>query len=128
MWGRPSRRIAKERVERLWQRYWSITEGKGNGLYTPILWYLALRGDAAAMNTLADTFALSGRIADGFSKAGLNYRAYRLGYAFGAQHLAMRAFNRRDLQGYRYWLRRGAGAGDPDCAAELRHFETRLPH
>lgn len=40
----------------------------------------------------------------------------------------MDAFNRRDLGGYRYWLRRAASAGDPDSARSLKRFETRLPH
>ena len=51
-----------------------------------------------------------------------------MGDANGAQHLAMDAFNRRDLTGYRTWLRRAAKLGDADCRAELRRFEIRLPH
>jgi hypothetical protein len=40
----------------------------------------------------------------------------------------MDAFNRRDLKGYRYWLRRHARFGDPDVVRELKRFELRLPH
>ena len=80
------------------------------------------------MVDLASTFPVPGRLADGFSQAGLCYRAWRLGYGYGAQHLAMNAFNTYDMHGYRTWLRRAANAGDKDSARELKRFETRLPH
>lgn len=111
----------------LWKRYWSIKDEHGCGMYVPILWHLALGGDFSAMVTLADTFAMEGRIADRFSRAGLYYRAHRAGYEYAAQHLAMDAFNRGDLASYRHWLRR-AVRFDPDHLKQLKRFETRLPH
>lgn len=80
------------------------------------------------MTELSGTFAKTGRIADPFSQSGLAYRAYRAGNALGAQHLAMNAFNRRDLSGYRYWLGQAARLGDRDAKAEHRRFQIRLPH
>jgi len=94
----------------------------------PILWHLALGHHAGIMVTLASTFPVPGRLADGFSQAGLCYRAWRLGNPYGAQHLAMHAFNTYNMRGYRTWLRRAANAGDKDSARELKRFETRLPH
>ena len=94
----------------------------------PILWHLALRRDTIAMTELGSTFAKIGRIAEPFSQSGLAYRAFRAGNALGAQHLAMNAFNRRDLSGYRHWLSQAARLGDDDAKAEHRRFETRLPH
>jgi len=108
--------------------YWRIAEQNGNGLATPILWHLALRRDELAMTELGATFAKEGRIASPFSQSGLAYRACRRGHRNGAQHLAMSAFNRGDLAGYRYWLARGAREGDQDAGGELARFETRLPH
>jgi len=67
-------------------------------------------------------------VADPFSAAGLAYRAFRLGDPVAAYNFAMARFNRGDLQGYRYWLRRAARAGDDDAGRQLRRFETRLPH
>ena len=114
--------------ERLWSRYWGIRERHQSGYAVPILWHLAMRKDAIAMTELADTFDNVGRICEPFSPDGLAYRAYRNGYALGAQHLAMNAFNRYDLTGYRHWLARAARAGDEEALRELRRFETRLPH
>ena len=111
----------------LWKRYWSIKDEHGCGLYEPILWHLALGGDFGAMVTLADTFPITGRIADRFSRTGLYYRAHKGGYEYAAQHLAMDAFNKGDLASYRHWLRR-AGRFDPDNLRQLKRFETRLPH
>ena len=113
--------------ERLWARYWSIKDSHGNGLLEPILWHLALGGDYSAMVTLGDTFGSSGRLSDGFSRAGLYYRADKGGYIYAAQHLAMDAFNRGDLSSYRHWLRRAAHF-DPADSQQLKRFETRLPH
>jgi hypothetical protein len=113
--------------DRLWDRYWGIRE-HGRGLAVPILWHLVLRGDLTAMTELSSTFARSGRAAERHSQAGLAYRAYRGGLATGAQHLAMDAFNRRDMSGYRRWLARAAKAGDQEAGRELRRFEQRLPH
>ena len=114
--------------ERLRNRYWAIHDGRAIGYWTPILWHLALRRDPMAMTMLGDTFSDAGRMGDPFSQSGLCYRAYRRGYFIGAQHLAMNAFNKRDLAGYRHWLRRAARAGDEDAERGLRRFETRLPH
>ena len=97
-------------------------------MWTPILWHLALRRDRGAIYELSTSYDFPGPIQDAFSQKGLAYRAYRMGDWMGANALAMDAFNRRDLTGYRYWLRRAANLGDPDCLAELRRFETRLPH
>jgi len=69
-----------------------------------------------------------GRIAEPFSQEGLAYQAFRHGHPNGAQHLAMNAFDKRDLAGYRYWLARAAKSGDGDAVRELRRFELRLPH
>ncbi|WP_419809197.1 hypothetical protein [Sphingomonas sp.] len=66
--------------------------------------------------------------ADPFSAAGLGYRALRQGDPTGAYNLAMSSFNRRNLRGYRHWLRLAANAGDEDARQQLRRFETRLPH
>ena len=115
-------------ADRLLERYWNIESNHGIGFRMPIVWHLALRRNTMAMTELANELPLGGRILDGFSGVGLNYRAYRMGDANGAQHLAMDAFNRRDLTGYRTWLRRAAKLGDADCRAELRRFEIRLPH
>ena len=114
--------------DKLWRRYWAIRDDHVPGLATPILWHLALGHDPAIMVDLASTFPAPGRRADSFSQAGLCYRAWRLGYGYGAQHLAMNAFNTGDMHGYRTWLRRAANAGDKDSARGLKRFETRLPH
>ena len=120
-------RIASAKRDKLWSRYWAIKDFHGNGLLEPILWHLALKGDVSAMVTLADTFGSGGKMSDGFSRSGLYYRADKGGYEYAAQHLAMDAFNRRDLASYRYWLTR-ASRFDPDEMRELKRFETRLPH
>ncbi|RYE97396.1 MAG: hypothetical protein EOO77_39120 [Oxalobacteraceae bacterium] len=114
--------------EQLWSRYWGIRDDHQNGFAMPIVWHLALRRDPLALMELGSTFEKPGCIAEPFSQEGLAYRAFRHGYPNGAQHLAMNAFNRRDLTGYRYWLARAARAGDKDAVRELRRFEVRLPH
>jgi TPR repeat protein len=126
--------MTRETAERLYQRAVDIREGNANGHWVPIMWHLALRRHPDAMIDLAHWFSEGNRLADlgaakdSFSAAGLYRRAWRHGHARAAQHLAMGCFNRRDLNGYRLWLRRAATAGDPDCRRELRSFETRLPH
>lgn len=114
--------------ERLWSRYWGIRDDHQNGYAMPILWHLALRRDPLAMTELGSTFGRPGRIADPFSQEGLAYQAFRHGHPNGAQHLALNAFNRRNLAGYRFWLGRAARSGDSEAARELRRFEVRLPH
>jgi hypothetical protein len=126
--GRVGHKDGMTKRDRLWSRYWSICEGRGYGLATPILWHLALRHDALAMTELGSTFPRPGRLSDPFSQEGLAYRAYKCGERNGAQHLAMNAFNKGDLTRYRHWLARGAKAGDSDAQRELERFETRLPH
>lgn len=123
-----TKRIEQRKLDRLWKRFWAISQDHANGHADPILWHMVLRCDPGAMVSVSQTFDRPGRLADPWSQSGLCRRAWRLGYAFGAQHLAMEAFNRRDLGGYRYWLRRAANADDPDARAELRRFELRLPH
>ena len=66
--------------------------------------------------------------ADPYSSAGLSYRALRLGDPTAAYNMAATCFNRRDLQGYRHWLRLAAKAGNVEAGQQLRRFETRLPH
>lgn len=114
--------------ERLWARYWGIRDNHQNGHRIPILRHLALTGDSTAMVELGSELGRSGRIADRFSQSGLAYAAYRQGNPLGAQHLAMDAFNRNDLRGYRHWLNKAARSGDRDAGQELRRFELRLPH
>lgn len=115
-------------LDRLWLRSHTIRDHRRAGFYMPILRHLALRGHPEAMLDLSANLPGGGRRSDGFSQVGLACRAYRHGVASGAQHLAMQAFNRRDLAGYRYWLARAARLGDQDARRELRRFETRLPH
>ena len=93
-----------------------------------ILPYLAFRKVPMAMTELARVTKPSGGMADPFSSSGLAYRAFRRGDAIAAYNLAIDCFNRRDLSGYRRWLRRAADAGDADAANQLARFETRLPH
>ena len=115
-------------MDRLWARYWGIRDDHKVGHYMPILWHLALRGDADAMVELSSNLPCIGRLADRFSQSGLAYAAYRKGSALGAQHLAMIAFNRNDLRGYRHWLNKAWRAGDQEAGQQLRRFELRLPH
>ena len=115
-----------KRVRRLADAWHNgLSPGDGMGL----LWHLALRRYPSAMTELSRRIGEDGLpIADSFSSAGLAYRAFRLGDPAAAYNFAMTCFNRRDLQGYRRWLRRAAEAGDDDAARQLRRFETRLPH
>ena len=124
-----------ERSERLYLKALSIREEHKPGRWVSILWHLAMRRHTEAMIDLACWFCDSdiwpgklGARADGFSAAGLYYRAFRLGNARAAQHLAMHCFNSRDMPGYRYWLRQGANLDDGYAANQVRKFETRLPH
>jgi hypothetical protein len=113
---------------KLWARYWGIRDQHRNGHRMPILWHLALRGDPIAMVELGNEFDQAGRLSNRFSQNGLAYAAYRSGLSLGAQHLAMNAFNRNDLHGYRHWLGKAASLGDREAKQELRRFELRLPH
>ena len=123
-----------ERFDRLHDRAWRLRERRSGGLWLPIFWHLALRGHTDAMIDLAAWFsddnrpASLGTSADAFSAAGLYRRAFRKGNARAAQHMAMACFNRKNLSGYRYWLRQGAKAGDTEAAHQVGFFETRLWH
>lgn len=119
-------RAATDKLQRLaaaWHN--GLSPGDGIGL----LWHLALRGYPSAMTELARRIGDDGLSAgDPFSARGLAHRAFRRGDPVAAYNAAMSCFNRRDLSGYRHWLRRAARAGDDDARVQLRRFETRLPH
>lgn len=116
------------KADRLWARYWGIRDSHQIGHRMPILWHLAISGDTDAMVELGSELGKVGRIADRFSQSGLAYAAYRRGNPLGAQHLALDAFNRNDLRGYRHWLNKAARLGDHEAGRELRRFEVRLAH
>lgn len=116
------------RVDRLWARYWGIRDNHQIGHRMPILWHLAFAGDTSAMVELGSELSKVGRISERYSQSGLAYAGYRKGDPLGAQPLAMNAFNRNDLRGYRYWLNKAARLGDREAGEELRRFEIRLPH
>ena len=126
--------IDLSKADQLYLKGLKIREGEALGLWLPIMQHLALRRHTGAMIEVASWYTETNRLedygsaADSFSPGGLYRRAYRKGDANAAQHLAMGCFNRRDLRGYRLWLRRAATAGDADAAYELRLFETRLSH
>lgn len=80
------------------------------------------------MTELARNLEAPGSVADAWSAAGLNYRAWRGGNETAAWNMAMDRFNRRDLAGHRLWLRRAARAGNLEAAMRLPRFETRLDH
>jgi len=115
-----------DRTERLADAWIDgLSPGDGMGL----LRHLALRRYPSAMTELARRIGDDGRsLADPFSSAGLCYRALQRGDPTAAHNMAMTCFNRRDLQGYRRWLRLAAKAGDKEAAQQVRRFETRLPH
>ncbi|WP_017666135.1 hypothetical protein [Porphyrobacter sp. AAP82] len=120
--------------DRLYVKALSIRQDRGVGLWVPIMWHLALRGHVSAMIELADWFSGDdslkevGKISDTFSAAGLYYRAFRKGEPGAASNMALSCFNRGDMSGYRFWLRRAVKAGDPRSLCELRAFESRLWH
>ena len=121
-------RISEPKADLLFERASAIQERKARGYYMPILWHLALRQYLRGMSELARILGAAGGASEAWSAAGLNYRAWRASNATAARNQAMGCFNRRDLAGYRRWLRRAAQAGDRESAAELRRFETRLWH
>lgn len=121
-------RISDAKAGRMMERADLIFLGRANGHGKPIIRHLALRAYPYGLTELARRFPRSGKIADAWSADGLTYRAWRLGHFTAAQNLAMTYFNRRDMQGYRQWLRRAAQAGDGDAATSLHRFETRLSH
>ena len=119
-------RPLNDKLQRLvdaWHNLSSQDDGVG------LLWHLALRRYPSAMTQLSRRIGEDGlSAADPFSAAGLAYRAFRLGDTMAAYNYAMSCFNRRDLSGYRHWLRRAARGGDEDARQQLRRFEIRLPH
>lgn len=119
-------RLKTDRLKRLadaWHNDTSPSDGMG------LLWHLALRRYPSAMTELSRRIGEDGlRAADPFSASGLACRASRQGDPAAAYNLAMSCFNRRNLRGYRYWLRVAARAGDEDAREQFRRFETRLPH
>lgn len=117
----------QEYADQLYKRADAILDGYRNGWGEPILWHLALRRHTDAMLALAIRIS-DGKVFDPFSRSGLGRKAFRLGSKRAAQHLAMNCFNKGNLAGYRIWLHRAAHGGDGEAAAELRRFETRLPH
>ena len=120
------KRLPNDRLQRLADAWHNgLSPGDGMGL----LWHLALRRYPSAMTELSRRIGEDGlSAADPFSAAGLAYRALRQGDPVAAYNLAMSCFNRRDLSGYRHWLRLAAQAGDEGADEQLRRFETRLPH
>lgn len=121
-------------MERAYERALLIQAGRSLGFWVPIMKHLAMRGFAPAMIDLASWMVDETGNSD-FRKAAmpgdaanLYRRAHRQGDERAAQHMAMTCFNRHDLAGYRLWLRRAHYTGDEDALAELRKFETRLPH
>lgn len=119
--GRPDERL--QRLANAWHN--GLSPGDGIGL----LWHLALRRYPSAMTDLGRRIGEDGKSAAApFSAVGLSLRALRLGDPAAAYNAAMSCFNRRDLRGYRHWLRLAAQAGDADAGRQLRRFETRLPH
>jgi hypothetical protein len=132
---RPVEYISDETTtDRLYLKGLAIRYERHIGLWMPIMWHLALRGHTGAMIELADWFSKDnsakgfGTPKDAFSAAGLYARAFRKGDARAAHNAAMGCFNRKDMMGYRHWLRRAANRGDAGAAMQLRHFETRLWH
>lgn len=119
-------RLRNDRLQRLADAWHNgLSPGDGMGL----LWHLALRRYPPAMTELSRRIGEDGlSAADPFSAAGLGYRALRQGDPVAAYNIAMSCFNRRDLRGYRHWLRLAARAGDEDAGEQLRRFETRLSH
>jgi hypothetical protein len=124
-----------DQFNRLYFKAWRIRESHEPGIWVPIMWRLALRGYSEAMIDLGEWFCREGkwpgalgRRGDSFSAAGLYYRAFRMGNARAAQHLAVHYFNTGNMRDYRFWLRQGAKLGDQYAANQRKHFETRLPH
>ena len=113
---------AAERLQALADA-WLKGRSPGDGM--GLLRHLALRRYPSAMTELSRK-AGEGRAAP--AAAILAYRAFRQGDPTAAYNMAMCCFNRRDLQGYRLWLRRAVRGGDADAEPQLRRFETRLPH
>ena len=111
-----------ERLQALGEA-WMHGRSPGDGM--GLLRHLAFRRYPWAMTEL------SRRAGEGGTSPAariLAYRAFRQGDPTAAYNMAMCCFNRRDLQGYRLWLRRAARGGYEDAGPQLRRFETRLPH
>lgn len=127
-------RTACPKLERLYRRALDIQYADARGLWVPIMRHVAGRGHTGAMIDLAAWLSEAGgrkahgALSDPATAAGLYRKAWRLGDARAAYHLAMACFNQRDMAGYRRWLARAARCGDRDAALEHKQFETRLWH
>lgn len=121
----------RDRFNKLYELALRIRECGEPGLWLPKIQALAVRGHADAMTDLADWYSgdsYLGPASNNFSPAGLYRRAYRKGSDRAAVNLAITCLNRRDLKGYRHWLRKAGRAGDLERQKGSRRFETRLWH
>ncbi len=118
-----------KKLEHLYSTAMLIREGKQNGPWLGMIEVAALRGHAWAMLEWASWLNDPDRGYVGNRRAwDLCRKALRKGQTMAGQHLAMNCFNQNNLVGYRYWLARAAAKGDEDCKADLKRFNTRLPH
>jgi len=123
--------MAPDPSERLYLRALNIREGRARGLWLPKMWHLAIRGHSNAMIELADWLSDGhqlGSLSGNFSAAGLYRRALHKGNPRAAHNMAMTYFNRNDMVGYRYWIKRAGRAGDQTSRLQAARFECRLPH
>lgn len=119
----------QDKLDRLYDRALHIQAGLEPGFCRPILRALAVRNHGHGQVLFACDFAKERpRFNHPAFSAYWYRRAWRGGSATAAQHMAMDCFARRDLKGYRQWLRRAALLGDEEAAFELGKFATRLPH
>ncbi|WP_143090113.1 hypothetical protein [Sphingomonas rubra] len=120
------KRSVSARVARTFQR-WLNDESPRRSL--ALTRHLALRGDPDAATELERVAFEPRPGAIALSPAAMvRHAATRDRWPTAAMNIAMQRFNLRDLQGYRYWLRRAARNGDPEAKTQLARFETRLPH
>lgn len=117
---------AAERVARTFERWLNDQSPRRSLALTR---HLALRRDPDAATELDRVAGDPRSWAVALSPAAMaRHAAMRDRWPTAAFNIAMQRFNRRDLQGYRHWLRRAAHCGDPDAKSQLARFETRLPH
>jgi hypothetical protein len=117
-----------------WDRWFDratlILEGRANGLGTPVLRALALRGHKYSMHSLAAMMCdpRSGAYdpVRGWALTRLLARHYP--DSTSLENLATEHRNRNNMAGYRYWLTRAARIGDPEVERERRGFRTRFPY
>jgi hypothetical protein len=107
-----------------WKRYdraIRILQGEANGHALPILWSLASRQFAPAVNAISD-------YASDRQSLAILRRAARRGDPVSAYNLAITYRNRGDMTGYRLALARAARLdATGESASELRQFRTRFP-